>query len=199
LNYTADQLDALNELGNIGMGNAAVALSKMLGKRFSVSLPGTEVVAINKIADRLGGEEKPVVGICLQINGAFRGRIFMFFSSEKARELAALLLNSEMAGDGSLDEMAHSALKEMANVAVSNYLTALSTLLKKELLPSIPGMAEDMLEAIMDEMLSELSLTGEDALLIQVNFKIEERNIGGDCLLLLDDGGVRQILEALNM
>ena len=42
--YTDVQLDALRELANIGSGNAATALSSMLGREVDVTIP--DVVAL---------------------------------------------------------------------------------------------------------------------------------------------------------
>ncbi|HCI30102.1 MAG TPA: CheY-P-specific phosphatase CheC, partial [Fervidobacterium sp.] len=43
------QLDAIKEVGNIGTGNAATALSMMLDKKVDISVPQVKVIPISKI------------------------------------------------------------------------------------------------------------------------------------------------------
>ena len=42
--YSAIQLDALAEVGNIGAGNAATALSQMINRKVNMSVPAVNIV-----------------------------------------------------------------------------------------------------------------------------------------------------------
>ncbi|MCX7730581.1 MAG: chemotaxis protein CheC, partial [Candidatus Caldatribacterium sp.] len=45
------QLDALKEIGNIGAGNAATALSKMVGKRVNMEVPLVRVIPLKEVPE----------------------------------------------------------------------------------------------------------------------------------------------------
>lgn len=61
------QKDVLCEIGNIGRGNAASALAEILTDRVDMTVPYLRFVDVNEIAELLGGPEKEVVGILLNM------------------------------------------------------------------------------------------------------------------------------------
>ncbi|HPZ81667.1 MAG TPA: chemotaxis protein CheC, partial [Candidatus Atribacteria bacterium] len=69
------QLDALREVGNIGAGNAATALSKVVGKRVKMEVPLVKILPLKDVPDWLGGPEKEVLGVYLTMSGAANGHI----------------------------------------------------------------------------------------------------------------------------
>lgn len=62
-------LDVLREIGNIGAGNAATALAKLLDKRIEMRVPQIRIMRFSEVSDVLGGAETPVIGILLQLQG----------------------------------------------------------------------------------------------------------------------------------
>ena len=52
------QLDALREIGNIGSGNAATALSSMLERSVNIAVPTIKVLDYNAVVETLGGPEQ---------------------------------------------------------------------------------------------------------------------------------------------
>ena len=74
-NLNSMMLDILGEIGNIGSGNAATALANMLSKRVDMDVPQVKVLEFKDVAEILGGEEKLVVGIYLDLNEEVEGNI----------------------------------------------------------------------------------------------------------------------------
>jgi chemotaxis protein CheC len=163
------QLDALKEIGNIGMGHAATALSQMIGQTVSLRVPHVTISDISRVPDYLGGAERLMVGITLQILGNARGSIMLLFPQESAHHLLGSLLGSRSKALV-MDEMAVSALKEVGNILASAYLSALGNLLNMTLIPSVPLLAYDMAGAVVDYVLIELSQAGDQALMIEAIF-----------------------------
>lgn len=163
------QLDALKEISNIGMGHAATALSQLIGQSVSLRVPHVKISDISRVPDCLGGAERLMVGITLQILGDARGSIMLLFPQESAHHLLGSLPGSQ--GKALvMNEMAVSALKEVGNILASAYLSALGNLLNITLIPSVPLMAYDMAGAVVDYVLIELSQAGDQALMIETIF-----------------------------
>ena len=81
LKHIADfQLDVLKEVGNIGAGHAATALSKMLDKPVDMKIPMVNVLAFEDITESLGGAEEVVVAIFLRVVGEAPGNMFFILS-----------------------------------------------------------------------------------------------------------------------
>lgn len=64
------KLDVLKEVGNIGSGNAATALSRLLNKPVDMGVPKVQMLPFEEIADKVGGNEQLVVAIFLESKGS---------------------------------------------------------------------------------------------------------------------------------
>ncbi|MFA5517604.1 MAG: chemotaxis protein CheC [Desulfuromonadales bacterium] len=140
---TAGQLDTLKEISNIGMGHAATALSQLIGESIFLRVPQLKITPIGDVPDLLGGPEQVVVGITLQMLGDARGSILLIFPRESAHRLLSRLLG-EKEKTLILNELGASTLKEVGNILASAYLSALGSLLRMNLIPSIPLLAFDI-------------------------------------------------------
>lgn len=163
------QLDTLKEVSNIGMGHAATALSQMIGQRVNLTVPNVTITEISQVPEHLGGAEKMMVGITLQILGDARGSIMLLFPEESAHRLLCSLLGQQEKGLV-MTEVSVSALKEVGNILASAYLSALGNLLNKTLIPSVPLLAYDMAGAVVDHALIDLSQSGDFAMMIETDF-----------------------------
>src|SRR5690554_4729583 len=161
-------LDLLREVGNIGAGHAATALSLLLNKTIDMKVPSVEIVPFNKIGDAVGGDETVVAGIFLRIEGDAPGNTFFMMPVEEASKLIQQLIGDPSIDFMSeeLDEMGVSALNEIGNILAGSYLSALSDLTKLNLQPTPPALAIDMLMAILSHGLIEISQVGDFAILI---------------------------------
>ncbi len=171
----------------------------MLKKKINIDIPSAKVVRLEKIPDLLGGPESLVAAVYFHITGPFLGAIFLIFSLKEALRLVDMLLDRKNGDTKTLDEFAGSALKELGNISASSYLVALSEVVKMRLMHSIPGLATDMLEAVLDGVLIELALEAEDAVVIDTEFKVEKDRVQGHFLFLPEPDGLDKILNALNV
>ena len=67
------EIDILKEIGSIGGGNAATALSSMLSAKVNMSLPGVEILGFNEALDHLGDPEELVAAIFVEMSGELSG------------------------------------------------------------------------------------------------------------------------------
>lgn len=196
------QLDALQELSNIGMGHAATALSQLIGDSVLIRVPRVTVTDLSQVPELLGGAEKVVSGITLQILGDARGTILLIFPQECSRQLVERLLQTDLPEEGAFDEIAASTLKEVGNILASAYLSALGNLLNMTLIPSIPMLSHDMTGAIVDYLLSELAEEGDLALMMEAEFydrSGKSESLGGHFFLLPDPKSLQVLLEAVGV
>lgn len=70
-------LDILREIGNIGAGHAATALSKMLNKAVDMKVPSVNVISFEEISEMVGGAENVVASVFLRIVGDAPGCMFL--------------------------------------------------------------------------------------------------------------------------
>ena len=196
------QLDALREVGNIGAGNAATALSKVVGKRVKMEVPLVKILPLKDVPDWLGGPEKEVLAVYLTMSGAANGHILFVMTIEDALKIMNILLGDltpsrEQVLD--MDEIARSAMEEIGNILSSSYLSALADFTGLRLNHSVPALAIDMAGAIVDVILIEISKRGDYALLIETEFVEEENKIKGYFMLIPDTSSLEIILQAIGV
>ena len=114
--YSELQLDALRELANIGSGNAATALSGLLGRSIDVSVPNALALPLADAVDAAGPAEAIVTGVVLPVYGDLDAIVLLLFTPEDADELTGLL------GCEPGSEVALSALGEIGNILGSSYV-----------------------------------------------------------------------------
>ncbi|MDI3543368.1 MAG: chemotaxis protein CheC [Candidatus Atribacteria bacterium] len=196
------QLDALREVGNIGAGNAATALSKVVGKRVKMEVPLVKILPLKDVPEWLGGAEKEVLGVYLTMSGAVTGHILFVMSIDDALKIMHILLGDltptrEQVLE--MDEIARSAMEEIGNILSSSYLSALADFTGLRLNHSVPALAIDMAGAIVDVVLIEISKKGDYALLIETEFVEEENRIKGYFMLIPDTGSLEIILHSIGV
>ena len=196
-NLSALQIDALKEIGNIGAGNAANALSLMLNQKVDITIPQIKVIPLEKVPDTLGGPENIVVGILLRVEGSAPGSVMFLLPERQALDLVDMLMGRERGTSQNFGELEQSALKEVGNILTGSYLNALASFTKLSLLPSIPAIAKDMLGSIISIVLAEIGQFSDYALLIETEFIDGEDGINSQFFLVPEPDSLTKILESL--
>lgn len=198
-------LDILKEVGNIGAGHAATALSGMLGKSINMKVPSVRVVPFQDICEAVGGDEEPVAAVFLRIEGDAPGSMYFMMSAEEGSQLIGQLLNDREVDflENPDHEMGSSALNEVGNILAGAYLSSLSDFTKLNLQPTPPAMTVDMAMAVLSFGLVEISKAGDYAIVIDT--EISERDTDdtsrtrGHFFLLPDPDSLATVFDALGV
>jgi len=157
-------------------------------------VPKVTIEDLSSVAELMGGSEKIVSGVYLQVLGDARGGIFLIFPDESSKALLKLLLKGE---EDPLSEMGMSTLKEVGNILASAYLSVLGNMLDITLIPSIPSLAHDMVGAVVDLVLINLGEVGDTAFVFETEFYDIAEDIKGHFFLLPDPDSIDVIMEAI--
>ncbi len=199
MELTPTQLDALREIGNVGAGNSATALSQIINHRIDMNVPEVSIVPLTDVPDLVGGPDVMVAGVFLRVYGAAPSNILFLLPQESAFYLVDMILGKKRGETQTLDFMDESALMEIGNILAGAYLNALFNLTKLSLLPSIPALAMDMAGAILSVVLIQLGQMGDHALVIETEFQADEDGIKGHFFLVPDPGSLETILTAVGV
>ncbi|ANQ54323.1 MULTISPECIES: CheY-P phosphatase CheC [Thermosipho] len=195
------QLDLLNEIGNIGTGNAATALSMMVGRKVEISVPATRVLPISNIPFIFEKPEEIVCAVKMRMKEDVEGEILLILNSTTVKEIARLLTGMEIEDITTLNEFSISMLKEIGNIMCGSYVTALSGFTNFFINPEPPEIAVDMISAILSEVSISVTQTEDYILLIETTIEIEgiDKKLTGYLLLLPNEESLKKILEKLGM
>lgn len=197
-NLNSMQIDVLKEIGNIGAGNAATALSKMIAKRIDMDVPKVNILEFKDVAELVGGPEAVVVGIYFKVSGDISGSIMFLLDKNSAKFLISLLMSVEGSSD-ELSEMEISALQEVGNILAGSYLSSLSSLTGLSLIVSVPSLALDMAGAILSVPVILFGQVGDKVMLIETDFIEGSQHVKGNFFLIPDEDSYEILLKSLGV
>ena len=149
------ELDTLKEIGSIGTGNAATALSELIGQQVRIKTPEVRIMGYNEAIDWIGGPEELTAGVLVRLSGQVNG---IMLSVQKL-DFINLVLES-MLGKGvedydNLQELESSALTEVGNIMISTFINALSGLAEMKIDLTVPAFTVDMQGAVITVPMAE--------------------------------------------
>ena len=177
------EIDTLREIGSIGTGNAATALSGMLGSPVHITLPEVRIMGYNEAIDWIGGPEPVTAGVLVHIGGQLNGIMLSVQPLEFINLILDRMLSTSITDYNLLDELARSALLEVGNIMISTFINALYGLagLKVEL--TVPSLTVDMQGAILTVPMAEYGGQTDYLMTIGGNFSCDGNEL--PCRLLL--------------
>jgi len=200
---TGAHIDILREIGNIGAGNAATALSTLLNKKIEMAVPRVQVATFAEMMELIGGPEQVVACVYLRVEGEAPGNMFFVLPPEQAERFVRRMTGDDsFSFQGEADELGCSALQELGNILAGSYLSALADFTQLALQPSVPALALDMIGAVLSFGLLEMSRAGDYAILIDTAIYDERRpkeTIDGHFFLLPDPESFSTIFRALGV
>ncbi|MEX2462227.1 MAG: chemotaxis protein CheC [Paenibacillaceae bacterium] len=192
-------MDVLKEVGNIGAGHAATALSRLLNKPVDMLVPTVRMVPFEEISNSVGGSEQVVIAIFLRVEGETPGNIFFILSLESAKKMLRNLIGIEVVNEDNYSEMELSALNEIGNILAGSYLTSLADFTNLYMVPTVPSLAIDMAGAILSYGLLQYGEMGDHALFIDTKFLDGVDEIEGHFFLIPDPESFQKIFSALGV
>lgn len=196
-------LDVIRETVNIGAGNAATALSQLLGSVVTMDVPKAELVSIYELTDRYASPTELVCAVYLRFEGEISGNMLWIMSEETAQELVNILVKKDL-GDllqDQIDQIADSLLVEVGNIVLSSFLNAISAMINCALPVTVPAIAHDMLGAILDLLAAYYGMTGEVAIISETKLCVasNKNSLGGHVMLLPDPQSLSTLLSKLGV
>jgi chemotaxis protein CheC len=191
--YTALELSAIQEIVNVGTGNAATALSQLVQREVDLGVPGIDVVEIWDAAGRIGPAELPVAAILTPLDSESSVSIALIFSEEAAQTLCRLL------GTEHGTEMGQSALQEIGNILTGSYVTAMSAMTGRLLEPLPPAFACDMRGSIIGAIVAMAVGASDTVILLRAAISIRDEACDFSLLFLPEAGALDEILASLGL
>ncbi|MFP4568267.1 MAG: chemotaxis protein CheC [Candidatus Woesearchaeota archaeon] len=197
MKLSESEIDALREVGNVGIGNATTALSKILNKKIDINIPETRFVPLESFAEELGGPERIVNSLYLDFDGDVKGECIFAFPEKSALKLSDLILGRDAGTAKEMGEEESSAFMEMSNIFVGSYLSSLANMCELKIFPAVPNMACDMIQAVIDVLLINLAKHADSMLMVKAKISLEGHNIDGDFLLVFEEESLIKLLKIL--
>ena len=187
-NHSERELDALREVANVGCGNAATALSRMVGGTpVRIDVPRVLPPRPDSLLPLVDGEGG-VVAAALEIEGGMSGQMLLVWPEQDARELMALM--------GAEEE---SALAELANVVCSACLTGIAALTGLQLQPTPPEILSGTGLQVVDGFLPP-ERAERAAVVLEARFHATHvPPLSGRFFVIPDRSGLARLMRAIGL
>lgn len=200
---TDEQIDVLREMGTVGSGSAATALSQLLGKRVSIAVPQVSLFAGEKISPSSFLMRPDDVGLAvdLKILGALRGGMLALYSQKSALAMIDILMKRKAGSTQLLNLLEASALSESSHILAGAYLNAVAQMLElQSMMLSIPQTIVDRMDRLNKLLLRRFADDGINYLLpIENKMVIEDTQIDLFVVFLLDYESVATMLKIVGL
>ena len=125
---SALEIDTLREVGSIGTGNAATALSSMLNREIRITYPEVRIMGYNEAIEWIGGPEVITAGVLVRISGQMNGIMLSVQPLEFVNLVLGTMLDDRLDDYTQLTDLGSSALVEIGNIMISTFIKSLSGL-----------------------------------------------------------------------
>ena len=191
---TQDQKEALQEIANIGMGQAGASIAEVLDHFVLLSIPRILFLRPEDIAGALlltVGEEN-VSAVRQAFHSSMRGEAIVIFGEQRCNDLADL-----MGYEKDLDHAAElELLLDISNILVGACLSGIAEQLRENIGFSAPSLMADRMS--VQHLFSVKDISWHNALLVEVNFRLEQRSFACHLVILLAETEIAAMAEALD-
>lgn len=193
-----DERDAISEILNIAIGQAARALSEMVDEEVKLSVPSIESLSVQEACDRVDRHTgRAGSAVRESFSGPFEGDMLLIFPEDQSLELVRRLIG-ETTEVESITDLEQDALMEVGNVIMTSCLSTMADTLGLSFtntsLPEIlRGTGSDILVANRGEGYKDGFV-----LFLEVDFKLQSSDISGYVLIALGLPSARLFKEIVN-
>lgn len=132
-----EEIDMIGEIGNIGMGNSANALSKILNRKVTITTPSVILLDGNKMPSEYA---IPFVTVEITYIEGIEGKNVLSLKDEDVKIITDIMMGGAgIAKEGPIDEMNLSAAGELMNQMIGASSTALSEMMGLRINISTPN------------------------------------------------------------
>jgi chemotaxis protein CheC len=194
--FSEEYKDYLEEMVNIGAGNAAGALEDILKYRFDMVLPQIHVLPPHKAFSVIGDPSTSVVCVKMNMIGDVKGEMFFMVPYDQAQyvmELAQESIDQDQKKGDSLDL---SVMMEIGNILAGVYLTAIHDFCKLNIYHTVPVLAADMVQAVLDETVARLGVNAVMLVIIVNKFEstLQGKKAINAYLVMIPNKGYENVL-----
>ena len=193
------ELDTIREIGSIGTGNAATALSSMLGCEVRIDMPEVRIMGYNEAINWIGGPEVITAGVLVHMSGELNGIMLSVQQIEFVNLVLERVVGDTVDHYDQLTDLDRSALVEVGNIMISTFINALSSLADITTRLTVPAFAVDMQGAILTVPMAEFGGQSDYIMTIGANFICNGKAVPCRLLLSPDIRSLNFLLKKLGV
>lgn len=178
---------AFSRLAESVGSTASEVISQLVHHTVTIETADSALLSPSDIGTTFGKADALVTVVVLRVSDGLSGYVLLVFSQPDGEKLAEHLVQSlHRPENSSTTGLQDSAIKEVGNILCGALLTKVSKDAKIQLVQSIPSLATDMLQAILDGLAIDIARHASQALAFSFRFTVQPLNVSGMFALLID-------------
>jgi chemotaxis protein CheC len=174
-----EQIADLMEVGNIGAGNAASALSDLIHRRCVIDIPQITYAASEDLRRVIDMEDSYVVMMHIKIMGDIPATMFVVMKRVYAQTVVKYMTKDGLDPTGKdLGFTAQFALKQLGEILTKSFFDSIHQLLMAKAKYAMPEIIMDAWSAAQESMLSRFARDGDHLLIHSAYFDPEKTFTG---------------------
>ena len=145
---SAEQTDLLRGLTDVGMGNAATALSTMINTGTDISIPDVKLIKLEDATRLLSAISGGALTMLINISGDIYGKLIHIIPAQFAERVISTYYEKKLSSWADLNEMDESVIFEMTNIISAQFCNALSDQLGMLVDISTPERCQNLAESV---------------------------------------------------
>lgn len=192
------QMDALQEVGNIGAGSSAVALTQFLNRATYMSIPKVSLDPLNTLTKHIKmPENKDIAIVSLTTISDLMYTLLVFFDEESVTKIVDLMTHGQTETTlENLSPLYKSLIKEIGSILALKYVEALNFFLKANSFPSPPSFRKGSVLLLKENELKELK-EASTVLFIECDIFTSEKSITVDLAIVPHEKTLDRFIGAL--
>jgi len=191
--------DALGEVGNIGAGHAATALSEVLGRRVVLAQPELQIVPATEVPHAFGLATTLVVATSAHLSGGVGGGILTIATCDALFSLIDLAHERPTGTTSTLGVAEEELAVRVGTVLSDAYVEAVSLLTGLSIDVSAPTFDLDRASAILERARADIAHDAPWAAFVRTTLSIEEQAMDVALVFIPDVVGLAVLFDRLGV
>ncbi|MFX0087232.1 MAG: chemotaxis protein CheC [Candidatus Hodarchaeota archaeon] len=201
-NLSEFHLDGLQEVGNIGAGHAAIALTQFLNRSTYMSIPRVALDTIQNVNKFVKMPfDKELVIVSTSTVSDLLYTLLVFMDKDSVEKIIDLMAHKPGTKSGiedlKLSPLYLSLIKETGSILLLKYVEALNYFLKASSFPSPPKIRIGSLGSLAEFELNDISQELSRILFIECDIFTSERSISVDLAVVPHHGTFEKFMDKL--
>jgi chemotaxis protein CheC len=173
----SSKVSLLQELFSAATHDASTAMCRWTNSLIHLTLDEVREMPLEDACGELDLGDELLTMIVLNLDGEIGGSMVLMFDEGNGRQLAASLLHAQPNDGPDWNELEQSALMETGNILGCAYVNAITRLIDRTLLPSVPDFIRDYGASVVEQALAAQAASRDTVLVCRTCFQHENEKL----------------------
>ena len=189
-------LDIIKELINIGVGDAAAALSELVQSRVFIKTPEVLILDSKDLPNFMRKEIQTLgVYISQNFHGRIRGKAMLFYTKKSCNSLIKTILGKDIV-TSALTDNAIATLQEIGNILMVSCISIISDMIEDRVSFEIPDVTLEISEGYIQNIVKEFGKL-DKTIFVRSQMVVKDKEIEGYIFLLLSFADFLSIIHKI--